>query len=95
MNESGPRTRWIIIGTVRANSALFSYGGGRWGYWVNWRGRPVWCQNHEFMSFTGIEMEVRCRLRLARLEPVALACRLADGRREYQPLWVEVQRKEN
>ena len=86
------RTRWICVGTVRANCALFQFGGGRSGYWVNWRGRPVWCQNNEFMSFAGIETEAVCRLRLARLMPVAFACRLADGRQEFQPLYVEVQR---
>ncbi len=33
------RTRLICIGSVRRNCALFSFGGGQQGYWVNWRGQ--------------------------------------------------------
>jgi hypothetical protein len=87
-----PRTRWIKIGSLKSAVALYGrqFGGGRRGWWLNWKGPCDWCQPSEFENMDGVEWAVRRRLALAGLEPLALASR--PPRREYQALWVLVQR---
>ena len=85
------RTRWIIIGTVRPDTQLYGWGAQGKGWWINWRGRETWCQPSEFKEFDGVKWAVEIRLKLARLELVALASR--PPRQEYQQLWALVRRK--
>lgn len=91
------RARWIIIGTVRADTQLCGWNGGGQGrgWWINWRGRTDWCQPNEFSTVEWLQSAVARRLELAGLKLLGLASRL-DGvsphRREYQPLWALVKR---
>jgi len=91
---SASRERWIRIGSVNLNVALVTRRGYRQrGCWINWRGRTDWCQPNEFESFEVLAAAVKTRLKMARLEPVALASR--PPQKEYQPLWVLVRRKKH
>lgn len=80
-------TRWIKIGSVRSDTQLFPQGRG---WWLNWRGREDWCQPSQFWQVEHLATAVAVRLRLARLELVAMCSR--PPRREYQELWVQVRR---
>ena len=86
-------SRWIVIGALKANVALYGrqFGGGRRGWWLNWRGREYLFQPSEFLEIEDVAAAVRRRLALARLELLALAS--CPPRDEYQKLWVLVRRK--
>jgi hypothetical protein len=86
------KARWICIGSLRSDTPLCGVLGryaGR-GYWLNWRGRTDWCQPNEFSTMEAVARGVRTRLRMVRLEAVALASR--PPHQEYQKLWVLVRR---
>ncbi len=96
------RTRWIKIGSVRADTQIGGWMGTDWsrGWWINWRGREDWCQPSEFRQFEHLVAAVRRFLSFGQregrrrrgMELLAVASRLP--RREYQELWVLVRRAE-
>lgn len=89
------RTRWIIIGEVRAHTTLLRAGGCHCGWWINWRGYWDRFQGCEFLLIDRLQAAVERRLAEAGLKLLALASRREDRRREFVPLWAEVGRKAN
>jgi hypothetical protein len=83
------RTRWIVIGMLKADAQLYGRGLRGRGWWLNWRGRTDWCQPNEFETVEQLEWAVRKRLGFAKLEAVAFASQ--PPRAEYQQLWVLVK----
>jgi hypothetical protein len=102
-----PRTRWLQLCSVRADTVLHDpglRGVGRRGWWVNWRRRgnsgTAEPRNpfapHEFLNFEGVVAALRHDLSRHGLELVSLATVLLPRcglRREFMPLAVEVRRK--
>jgi hypothetical protein len=95
------RSRWIVVGTVKADAQLWGWpwrGGPQWrGWWINWRGQRgnEWCQPNEFLEWEHLLAAVRNRLGLAGLQMVKISdeWRVMSGtQKEFRELRVLVVR---
>ncbi len=68
------RSRWICIGKIFDRHFVRIVNCGfPGGFFMDWRGRVDWCQPFEFITFGQLVRHVRMRLKMARLELVAIA----------------------